>query len=124
MQKRIFNVLFIAVFAAMLGLGIISPLMPIYAENMGATGIWLGMIFAEFGLSRLIFMPIIGKISDAKGRKKFITFGLLCYAVISLLYILADNVFSLIVVRFIHGFASAFTVPIASPNTVGPPSLK
>ncbi len=111
--RRIFNVLFIAIFSAMIGLGIVAPLMPIYAENLGATGIWLGIIFASFSLARAIFMPIIGKISDKTSRKKFITYGLLLYSVISLLYIVAYNVYTLSIIRFIHGIASAMVIPIA-----------
>ncbi|TET83943.1 MAG: MFS transporter [Candidatus Nealsonbacteria bacterium] len=87
MEKKIFNTLFIAVFVSMIGAGIIVPLLPIYAKNLGATGIWLGIIFSGFALARLIFMPIIGKISDRKGRKKFIVFGLLGSSVTSLLYL-------------------------------------
>lgn len=113
MKKRIFGVLFISVFAAMLGLGIIAPLMPIYAESLGATGIWLGIIFSGYSLSRAIFMPIIGKVSDKKGRKGFITFGLLLYSVVSFVYILAGNVYYLTTVRLIHGLASAMVIPVA-----------
>ncbi len=113
MKKRIFTVLFISVFAAMLGLGIIAPLMPIYARNLGATGIWLGIIFSGYSLTRAIFMPIIGKLSDKKGRKGFITLGLLMYSVISLVYIFAANVYYLTSVRLIHGLASAMVIPVA-----------
>jgi MFS family permease len=111
--KRIYNVLFISVFATMLGLGIVSPLLPIYAENLGATGIWLGIIFSAFALSRSIFMPIIGRISDRRGRKWIILTGMLSYAVLSLTYIIADSVYSLTAIRLMHGLASAMVVPIA-----------
>ena len=113
MKKRIFSVLFISVFAAMLGLGIIAPLMPIYAKSLGASGIWLGIIFSGYSLTRAIFMPIIGKLSDRKGRKRFITLGLLLYSVISLVYILAGNVYYLTTVRLFHGLASAMVIPVA-----------
>jgi DHA1 family multidrug resistance protein-like MFS transporter len=98
--KRIYNVLFISVFATMLGLGIVSPLLPIYAENLGATGIWLGIIFSAFALSRSVFMPIIGRISDRRGRKWIILIGMLAYAVLSLAYIIVESVYSLTAVRF------------------------
>ncbi len=113
MKKRIFSVLFISVFAAMLGLGIIAPLMPIYAKSLGASGIWLGIIFSGYSLSRAFFMPIIGKLSDRKGRKRFIILGLLLYSVISLVYILAGNVYYLTTVRLFHGLASAMVIPVA-----------
>ena len=111
--KRIYNVLFISVFATMLGLGVVSPLLPIYAENLGATGIWLGIIFSAFALSRSVFMPIIGRISDRQGRKWIILIGMFAYAVTSLAYLIAGSVYSLTVVRLIHGLASAMVVPIA-----------
>ncbi|WP_292366504.1 MULTISPECIES: MFS transporter [unclassified Methanoculleus] len=111
--KRIYNVLFISVFATMLGLGVVSPLLPIYAENLGATGIWLGIIFSAFALSRSIFMPVIGRISDRRGRKWIILIGMFAYAVLSLAYIVVDSVYSLTAVRFAHGVASAMVVPIA-----------
>jgi MFS family permease len=112
-KNRIFDVLFISVFTAMLGLGIVSPLMPIYAESLGASGIWLGVIFAGFSISRGIFMPIIGRISDRKGRKVFILSGLLIYTIVSIAYIQAGNVYALTLIRIVHGFASAMVIPIA-----------
>ena len=112
-DNRIFEVLFISVFAAMLGLGIIGPLLPIYAENLGATGLWIGIIFSGFAAARAVFMPIVGRISDESGRKKFIVLGLFAYAVLSLGYVTAGSVYSLTAVRFLHGIASAMVVPIA-----------
>ncbi len=97
----------------MLGLGIISPLMPIYAQNMGATGIWLGMIFSGFSFSRFIFMPIIGKISDRSGRKKYIVVGLFFITIISILYTYATIVYELVAVRILHGIFSAMVIPVA-----------
>ena len=111
--KQTFPILALSTFSAMLGIGIIVPLLPLYAENMGATGIWLGIIFAGYSVSRAIFMPIIGRLSDSSGRKLFICIGLLIYAIMSLGYIWADNVSQLTLVRLIHGAASGMIIPIA-----------
>jgi len=72
MIKKTFPILALSVFSSMLGVGIISPLLPLYAENLGATGIWLGIIFSSFSISRTVFMPIIGRLSDRRGRKIFL----------------------------------------------------
>ena len=112
-KRRVFNVLFVAVFSAMLGLGIVSPLMPIFAEDLGASGIWLGIIFSAFSFSRAILMPIVGRISDKKGRKNFIVLGLLFYSLVSFLYIFAPDVYWLTLIRIIHGLASAMVLPVA-----------
>lgn len=96
----------------MLGIGIISPLMPLYAQSLGASGLWLGIVFSGYSLARLIFTPLIGKISDKHGRKKFICIGLFFYSLLSLGYIFTDTVYTLAGVRFLHGFASAMSMPI------------
>jgi multidrug resistance protein len=93
--------------------GIIAPILPIYAESLGASGIWIGVIFAGLAISRALFMPIIGNISDKKGRKTFICVGLFVYAFISLGYVWANQVSDLIFIRLIHGVASAMIIPIA-----------
>jgi len=74
MIKKVSPILALSVFSSMLGIGIIAPLLPLYAENMGATGIWVGIIFAGFSISRVIFLPVIGRLSDRSGRKLFIWF--------------------------------------------------
>jgi len=97
----------------MLGMGIIAPLLPLYAESLGASGIWIGVIFAAFSISRTLLMPIVGNVSDRKGRRIFICTGLFVYAAISLGYIWAHRVSELIFVRLAHGFSSAMIIPIA-----------
>ncbi len=104
---RVFNVLFISVFSAVLGLGIIVPLLPFYAESLGASGIWIGIIFSGLAVSRAVFMPIIGNLSDRRGRRSFILVGLFIYTLLPLAYIAADSVYLLTAVRIFHGFASA-----------------
>jgi len=113
MIKKVFPILALSTFSSMLGIGIISPLLPLYAENLGATGIWLGIIFSSFSISRTIFTPIIGRLSDRSGRKLFLCIGLLIYAGISLGYIWADSVSQLTLVRLIQGSAAGMIIPIA-----------
>ena len=113
MINKVFPVLALSVFSSMLGVGIISPLLPLYAENLGATGIWIGIIFAGFSISRAIFMPIIGRLSDRSGRKLFLSIGLLIYSISSLGYIWADSVSQLTLVRLIQGATGGMIIPIA-----------
>lgn len=97
----------------MLGVGIIAPLLSLYAEKLGATGIWLGVIFSSFSISRGIVMPFIGRLSDRYGRKWFICIGILIYALVSLGYIWAADSSQLTLVRLIHGAASGMIIPVA-----------
>lgn len=113
MIKKVFPILALSIFSSMLGVGIIAPLLPLYAENLGATGIGIGIIFGAFSFSRAIFMPVFGRLSDRSGRKRLISVGLLLYAIISLGYIWADSVSQLTLVRLIQGAASGMILPIA-----------
>jgi MFS family permease len=103
----------VSVGVAMVGLGIIWPIMPVYAAEMGVGGFLVGLIIASFNISRTVCSPFVGRFSDRMGRKYFILFGLALYAVVSCAYVLADSVQGLILVRLAHGFASLLVVPIA-----------
>jgi MFS family permease len=113
MIKRVFPVLALAIFSSMLGAGIVVPLLPLYAESMGASGLSLGFIFAGFSISRTIFTPVFGRLSDRKGRKLFLVIGLFTYAIISFTYIMADQVYQLVLIRIVHGVTGAMILPIA-----------
>jgi len=111
-DRKIFGVLFFSIFAAVTGVGIVVPLLPVYASDLGASGLYIGLIFGAFSLSRTFFLPYFGRLSDRKGRKPFIVVGLLSYAVISVAFILSDSVESLIVIRFVQGITSAMIMPV------------
>ena len=98
---------------AMIGLGIIWPLVPVYAVDLGAGGFQVGLIIASFNLARVFSNPFAGRLSDRWGRKPFIVAGLVLYALISLLYVLANGIGSLILVRMLHGLTSVLVVPVA-----------
>ena len=112
-SSGILFLLSISVGVAMIGLGIIWPLIPVYAVELGAGGFLLGLIIASFNISRTLFNPFAGRLSDKWGRKKFMVTGLFVYAGVSVLYVLPSHAETLIFIRFFHGLASVLVVPIA-----------
>ena len=110
-DKRIFGTLFFSIFVTVTGVGIVVPLLPVYAHDLGAGGLAIGFIFGSFALSRTLFLPYFGRLSDRKGRKRLIVIGLLSYACLSLAFILAQNVTSLVIIRFFQGIASSMMMP-------------
>jgi multidrug resistance protein len=111
LDKKIFGTLFFSIFGTVTGVGIVVPLLPVYAHGLGATGLYIAMIFGAFSLSRTFFLPYFGRLSDKKGRKPIIIAGLLAYALVSLAFMLANNVEALITIRFLQGIASAMIMP-------------
>ena len=113
MHRRVYTVLFIAMFASTIGVGFIGPLLPLYARDLGAAGLSLGMIFAGFSMARLLLVPFIGRLSDRFGRKLFLAVGLAAYSVFSLAYLNADTAWHLILVRVFHGASAGMVIPVA-----------
>ncbi len=111
-QKGVFVTLFFTMFSTVTGVGIVVPLLPIYAHDLGASGLYVGMIFGSFSISRTLLLPFFGRLSDRKGRKPFISMGLFSYTLISFAFILSKNVETLILLRFIQGAASAMVMPV------------
>jgi multidrug resistance protein len=103
----------IASMAAMLCLGILLPILPNFAKNLGASGAVVGIIYAGFALSRGIFSPLFGRISDQYGRKNIMLVGLFLYVGLSLGYSLLHHLFLLAILWFLQGIASAMVGPIA-----------
>ena len=113
MNRQILITLLLSIFIALLGIGIIIPVMPVFATELGAGGFSLGMIIAAFSISRGLLQPVVGSLSDRWGRKGFLVSGLLIYGLVGLLIPQAGSVMNLIAIRGFHGVGSAMIVPIA-----------
>ncbi len=112
LSRRILIVLSLAMFCAMLGMGIISPILPLYAQNLGASGFALGMIIGAFSLSRSGGMIVSGELAEHMDKKRLLLGGLAFYAAASVSYTFANSTASLILIRMGHGLGSAMVVPI------------
>ncbi|MGC9530346.1 MAG: MFS transporter [Candidatus Bipolaricaulaceae bacterium] len=110
---RVFVPLFMAVAAAMVGLGVIAPILPLYVREFGAGGTELGLVYAAFSISRTLWGPLFGRVSDRVGRRRMIAVGLGTYTAVSMLYVLAGNLWQIAAFRFLHGVASVLVTPIA-----------
>jgi len=60
LDQKIFGTLFFSIFAAVTGVGIVVPLLPIYAYDLGASGIYVGLIFGGY-LSSKSNQPLLGQ---------------------------------------------------------------
>lgn len=113
MNIKVFAVLLLCVFCSLLGVGIVSPLLPLYAEAMGASGVLLGIIFSSFTVTRAVVIPFIGPLSDRRGRKLFLLIGFGGFTAATLGYVLAITPLHLILTRAIQGATAGMMLPIA-----------
>src|SRR5919106_2907577 len=104
---RALFVLSLAIFATMLGNGVVVPFLPLYAQQFGAGGIAVGILFGAHSAARTFLLPLIGRASDRRGRKEFLLTGLLFYALSSVAYLLANSLLTLILIMAFQGVATA-----------------
>lgn len=123
MTRQILVTLLLSVFIALLGIGIIIPVMPVFATELGANGLALGMIIAAFSVSRGLLQPVVGNLSDRWGRKGFLVTGLFVYGLVGLLIPQAGSILNLLLIRAFQGVGSAMIVPIgmAYMSVLAPP---
>ena len=113
MRSRAFISLYIAVFVATMGISMVSPLLPVYAKDLGASGVWLGLTFSVFAIVQAIFGPFAGKLSDRFGRKPFIVAGLLIYLISALGYLTAQSFYQVILFRAFSGLGTSLIFSVA-----------
>ncbi len=61
--------IFLIVLIDILGFTIILPLLPFYAEQLGATPLVVGWLLSSYGICQFVAGPVLGQISDRIGRK-------------------------------------------------------
>jgi DHA1 family multidrug resistance protein-like MFS transporter len=113
MNKKAFIVLVATMFISMLAMGIVSPFLPIYAEDLGASNLEIGLIQASFSIAGIGTLLFVGRWSDRLGRKPFLLIGLTVLTLSSVGLIYADSPLLLIIIRFIQGLGATAHLPIA-----------
>ncbi len=91
-----------------------SPVLPAFAADLGALPELIGVIVAASTLTGVFFKLPSGALSDVVGRKRMMILGALFFAAPPFLYLFVDDPWSLLVLRFVHGFATAIFSPVAS----------
>jgi MFS family permease len=88
---------------------ILSFLLPIYAQRLGASAADIGGLFAVFAFVIILVRPLVGLAMDRCGRKVFLVAGLLCYGVAMAVFALASSLALLYLARLIQGVGAALT---------------
>lgn len=106
------TILCATVLVDMIGFGIVLPLLPFYAEELGASPFEVTLIIASFSALQLVAAPIWGRFSDRRGRRPLLIIGLFASALSYLLFALADSIWLLLLSRAAAGAAGG-TISVA-----------
>ena len=110
-NKKVLPLLFLVMFLVMVGFGIIIPVLPFLAEQVGGTPTQLGFLMAVYSLMQLFFAPVWGKVSDRFGRKPVMLIGILGLAISFFIMAAADSLWLMFVARIIGGVLSSANMP-------------
>ncbi|HEX7735784.1 MAG TPA: MFS transporter [Ktedonobacteraceae bacterium] len=97
----------LTIFIDFTGFGLVIPLLPFWAEHLGAGPLGVGLILTSYALAQFVFTPILGALSDRYGRKRIILISL-CIEVVSFaLTALAGSLPMLLFARVIGGIGAS-----------------
>jgi len=107
MKKSPLAILFLTVLLDLIGFGIVLPLLPTYAKELGASPFMIGLIAAIYSTMQFIFSPIWGKLSDKVGRRPVMLSSIFLAAVSYIFFSQATTITLLILARSLSGIGSA-----------------
>lgn len=106
MDRKLY-ILYLTVFIDLLGFGLVIPILPIYATELGASALIVGLIMAVYALMNFAFSPFWGSLSDKHGRKPVIAGTVFITAMAFLLLANAHTIAILLIARALAGVGSA-----------------
>jgi len=123
MKKSPLLSIFLVVLVDVLGLTIILPLLPFYAESMGATPSMATLLFSAYAISQLIAGPPLGHLSDRIGRRPVLLVSQMGTCAGFLIMAYAQSLWLVFLARIIDGLtagnltvAQAYIADVTEPE--------
>ena len=115
--------IFLIVLVDVLGLTIILPLLPFYAEQLGASATVVGLLISSYDLCQLVAGPILGNLSDHMGRKPLLIVSQIGTLIGFLILAYAHTLWLVFLSRIIDGLtagnlslAQAYIADVTTPE--------
>lgn len=116
-------VLMAVAFVDMIGLMIVVPMLPLYANRMHASPTVIGLLAASFPVAQLAASPVWGRLSDRTGRRPVLLVGLTASMFAYAIFGFAGTLWLLFLSRFVQGLgggttgvAQAYVADIMAPS--------
>jgi len=113
LEKRSITALASVYGLRMFGLFLILPVLAIYAEQLDASPMLMGIALGIYGITQAIFQIPFGMLSDKFGRKPIILIGLGVFIVGSLIAAFSNSINGVIIGRALQGAGAIAAVILA-----------
>ncbi|MFP5223188.1 MAG: MFS transporter [Acidobacteriota bacterium] len=90
-----------------------NPVLPLFALFLGAGPEAIGLAVGISTVTGIFFKLPSGALSDVVGRRRTMLAGLVVFGVMPFAYLFISSYSALVVVRFLHGLATAIYGPVA-----------
>src|SRR5271169_5526267 len=95
--------IFLIVAVDILGLTIMIPLLPFYAEKLGASPTQVGLLIGVYAACQLVSGPLLGRLSDFTGRKPLLLVSQVGTLIGFLILAFAPSLWVVFIARVIDG---------------------
>ena len=103
----------------MLGLFMVLPVLPLLVDEIAeSTPFLIGIALGVYGLSQALLQIPLGQLSDRFGRKVIIAGGLVIFIIGSLVAALSENIYGIILGRFLQGCGAIASTLLALVSDV------
>jgi MFS family permease len=92
-RRALATVIFV-VFLDLVGFGVVIPILPFYVRSFGVSDVFIGLLAASYSLMQFVFAPLLGRVSDARGRRPVLMLSLAGSVVAWTVFGLAGEVLS------------------------------
>ena len=89
------------------------PVLSMFAVSLGATPEAIGVVVAASTMTGVFLKLPMGVLSDIVGRKRLLIVGAVAFGVTPFVYLLIEDLQTLLILRLCHGLATAVFAPIA-----------
>jgi len=97
----------VSTFINMLGVGLVGPILPLYASSFGVSAAMVGLLVSSFGIARIPVNVPAGTMAERAGRRALLVGGPLLISVSAILSGLASSFGQLVAFRLLQGLGSA-----------------
>ena len=113
-NKKIFYSFLLALSILLVGLANVNRVLNYYLRlALLASSLDMSIISNTSSITQLVANPIVGKLSDVRGRKNILQIGFIIGAILPLLYIFPNTILLLIPVSVLNGFVRAIIMTVS-----------